>query len=174
MNVHKLLAITLFTIAAQSANAGILFYDDAQIEEKKSDSYEIDQAAGTVTAEFKHDYNTRKGMLEIEEAAYYVPAIASLTAACCAPLFAACNYQILNDFLNSNSSWFIDATTGGLSKYCLNHCRETISNLNKSLIAIPVATLASCYFLYKLSKVEDKIKNLPKEERVTVAKMVQK
>jgi len=172
MNLHKGLFIALFAICAQSANAGILFYDDAQIEEKKSDSYEIDQAAGTVTAEFKHDYNTRKGMLEIEEAAYCVPAAISTTAALLAPLYVAADYQILNDYLNI--SWFIDADTGGLTKHGLKCCRELVSEINTALVALPVAALASCYFLYKMNKVTDKIKNLPKEERVAVAKMVQK
>lgn len=172
MNLHKILAIALLVMSAPSINAGIFFYDDAEIEAKKSDSYEIDPIAGTVTAEFKHNYETRKDMVKFEGIPYLLPALAGMCATTGAALCILCNYMMLNDTLTP-FSWNL-SNEGGLTKSGLIYCKSVLSDLNKSLIALPVAALATYYFCNKLNQIDDKVAKLPREERVTVAKIAQK
>ena len=168
MNLHKNLLIALFAIGAQSINAGILFYDDAEIEAKKPGSYEIDPIAATVTAEFKHNYNTRRNMALLEGCAYILPTLASSFATLGAAAGVIVNYDMLN--------WQLGyiTTDGGLSEHSLKYCRSTLSDLNTCLVALPVAALVACFCWYKIDQNEKKVAKLPKEERVTVASIVQK
>jgi hypothetical protein len=174
MNLHKSLLIALFAIGAQSINAGILFYDDAEIEAKKSDSYEIDPIAGTVTAEFKHNYQTRKNMLSFGQGAYIMPAVVGIYTTIGAAVCAVFNYSLLRSGLTESNRWSFTNGTSGLSQYGLEYCQGTLSDLEKSLIVASVAAITTCFCWYKAEQVEKKIEKLPKEERVTVASIVQK